>query len=758
TAAKSRPASNRRFQPSRPATRSGPLQTRENGLFLARDQHIPHVMTFHALAYALVHPEESLLYNEQAENNQSLSRAVQWVIDDQLQSADMKAKIRELMLAHFREDWEQIVAGGYERKKEELLQIRRSLPRESLRGEYVKSFGEKVIADLLFEHNINYLYERNHRWGNINYRPDFTISTREDSGVVIEYFGRTGDPDYDERSQQKRNYWGRKPKWSFLEFGPLDINQAGVESFKQRLKSTLEGLGIVCKRLSEDEIWHHVRERAIDRFTKATETFIGRCRKLWLMPDALANLIERHTPLSPLEGGFLRLAHRLYVEYLNRLLATHEDDFDGLMQRAVQTVANGNTVFERGDGWGDLKRIRHVLIDEYQDFSELFFRLVDAIRKQNPHAQFFCVGDDWQAINGFAGSDLRFYESFGNYFAPSERFYLLTNYRSSTSVVDIGNSLMEGLGKPAVPHKKALGHVFLADLSEFEPSVLEKERHPGDDITPVILRLANKAVSADRDIVLLSRRNSLPWFVNYKDRGTGRKAGLEKYLDLLRSYLPKGQRERLTISTAHKYKGLQRSVVVVLDAVARSYPLIHPDWVFSRVLGDTVEKIMAEERRLFYVAATRAEDTLVLITEQNVVSPFLQEVQSRTKVTKIDWTRFPPILCVTSRLVVKVGNQDSTVADATLAIKDHLKAEGFRWHSAGWRAWTKSFATADFSIDTLQKSPWGRSANGVEVRLCDEQDEVRARWLVDAGQWRCVLDRLADTRDNEPDMGLTAGM
>lgn len=705
----------------------------------------PHVMTFHALAYALIHPEEALLYNEPAETGQSLSRAVQSLIDDRLQIPDVKVKIRELMLAHFREDWERIVAGGYDRNQQDLLQLRRSLPRETLRGEYVKSFGEKTIADCLFEHDINYVYERNHRWGNINYRPDFTIFTGKDSGVVIEYFGLTGDPDYDKRSQEKRNYWGRKPNWSFLEFGPQNIKQAGVDRFTQDLKSSLEALGIRCKRLSEDEIWHRVRQRAIDRFTKAMETFIGRCRKRWLTPEGLTSLVERHAPLSPVEGDFLQLAHGLYVEYLNRLLATSEDDFDGLMQRAAQSVADGNTAFERRTGRGDLKRIRHILIDEYQDFSELFFRLVEAIRKQSPQAQFFCVGDDWQAINGFAGSDLRFYESFSSYFAPSQRLHLLTNYRSNAAIVEFGNRLMDGLGKPAVPSKQTAGQVLLADLSQFEPSALEKERHPGDDITPVILRLASKAISANQDIVLLSRRNTLPWFVNYQARNNGKGAGLERYLDFLRSYFPEDQRGRLTISTAHKYKGLESSVVVVLDAVAGSYPLVHPDWIFSRVLGDTVEKNLAEERRLFYVAATRAVDTLILITEHGAESPFLQEVQRSTKVARIEWAKYPPVRSASGRLVVKVGNQDSNGSDPTLAIKVHLRAEGFRWHSTGWRAWTKSFAPDGFSIDALQESTWGRSAHGVEVRLCDEQDNVCARYLVNAGQWHCVLDRLGGT-------------
>ena len=86
-------------------------------------------------------------------------------------------------------------------------------------------------------------------------------------------------------------------------------------------------------------------------------------------------------------------------------------------------------------------------IDEYQDFSELFHRLMEAIRKQNPQARFFCVGDDWQAINGFAGSDLRFFQDFTHDFPDSRKLHLTTNYRSGKSIVNVGNALMKRLGQ-----------------------------------------------------------------------------------------------------------------------------------------------------------------------------------------------------------------------------------------------------------------------------------------------------------------------
>ncbi|MBF0259574.1 MAG: UvrD-helicase domain-containing protein [Desulfamplus sp.] len=76
---------------------------------------LPHVLTFHALAYAIVHPEESLLFNGTEGEAQGLSRVFQQVIDDHMQIPEFKAEVREIMLEHFKSDWERIVLGGYDR-------------------------------------------------------------------------------------------------------------------------------------------------------------------------------------------------------------------------------------------------------------------------------------------------------------------------------------------------------------------------------------------------------------------------------------------------------------------------------------------------------------------------------------------------------------------------------------------------------------------------------------------------------------------
>ena len=639
---------------------------------------IPHVMTFHALAYALTHPEAMVV--DEPDGEQSQERALQNEIDQYLRDSKNYDEIRPLMMAHFRSDWGRIASGGYNRSPEEMLRFRRLLPRETLDGKYVKSSGEKVIANFLFEHGIKYRYERNFWWNGVNYRPDFTIFTGDDCGLVIEYFGLEGDLDYDAMSEEKRNYWRDKPDWKLLEFFPHNLKNNGEERLCAILKRELEGCGISCTRLSEEELWDLIKDRAIDCFTRLVKRFIQRGRKLSLTPEQLSEMVNHHECIGEVEQQFLNVAQGFYASYLQRIESTGMQDFDGLMQQAAERVSTGETVFRRRSSVGDLKRIRYVLIDEYQDFSELFYRLMETVREQNPQARFFCVGDDWQAINGFAGSDLRFFQDFAQYFPESRKLHVATNYRSGKSIVDIGNALMKGLGKPACAHKTTKGSVLIADLADFEPTPREDQEHPGDNFTPAVLRLANTAVTNDKNVVLLARKNSLPWYVNYKDRSNPSiESGLNRFLAMVRAHLSEEHKEKVSASTVHGYKGLQQDVVVVLDAVPRCFPLLHSDLVFTRIFGDSVEGMTAEERRLFYVALTRAVEDLFILTETDNVSPFLEDLEKNMRLTKLKWPDYPPLADKTKYFAIRVGNQHGRGPKPTLAIRDLLKAEGYRW-------------------------------------------------------------------------------
>ncbi|CAN5912981.1 hypothetical protein BH11VER1_BH11VER1_41350 [soil metagenome] len=292
---------------------------------------------------------------------------------------------------------------------------------------------------------------------------------------------------------------------------------------------------------------------------------------------------------------------------------------------------------------------------------------------------------------------------------------------------------MEGAGKPAKAYKKTRGKVLISDLNGFEPSLIEKQKHSGNAITPAVLRLIQKGLSDGLDVVILNRTNRLNWYVENPE---ARK--LDGYLESIRAYFPKGLKERISISTAHKYKGLEKTMVIVLDAIARNYPLIHSDWVFCRLLGDSPEKIIKEERRLFYVALTRAVETLVIITDGKSKSPFLEEIEQKLPLSEIKWADYPPVSGATTRLVVKISNQVDRGVQPTIAIRDLLKVKGYQWQSTGGQGWVKSFPLEGFCIEVIQAELWAEKADGVEVRIFDDTETLVSHYLIDSGNWHCL--------------------
>jgi DNA helicase-4 len=379
-----------------------------------------------------------------------------------------------------------------------------------------------------------------------------------------------------------------------------------------------------------------------------------------------------------------------------------------------------------------------VFIDEYQDFSELFHSLMQAVREQNPHANFFCVGDDWQAINGFAGSDLRFFQNFSQVFQDARELHVATNYRSAPAIVNVGNALMEGqgLGKRARAHQTMKGKVSIADLGTFEPTPQEKKVTPGDNFTPAVLRLVNKAVNDGKNVVLLSRKNRLPSI-------TG---GLKCFLKFLHSGLSTVLAEKVTISTVHKYKGLEQDVVIVLDAVPRCYPSLHPNLVFTQVFGDSIERTIAEERRLFYVALTRAVKELFILTEADNFSPFLEDLERNIELSRLEWLDYPPA----QYIVIRVSNQAGRGTEPTMAIRGRLRAEGYRWYSSfESKFWYSIQPAGGFSVSKfIDRARWSKSADGIEVRFYGHLENQVARYHIDGGEWRCISGNI----DNIPEL------
>jgi len=153
--------------------------------------------------------------------------------------------------------------------------------------------------------------------------------------------------------------------------------------------------------------------------------------------------------------------------------------------------------------------------------------------------------------------------------------------------------------------------------------------------------------------------------------------------------------------------------------------------------------VFDEERRLFYVALTRAVEHLFILTETNNLSPFLEELRNRKTISSVNWSDYQSLVGSIKHLTIKVGNEDGRGGNGTYAIKDLLKAEGYRWRTTGWSAWCRTYPAHNFSIQQFfDDAEWISPAVGIEVRFYDDFEKILAIYRVDRGQLTCVVDNI----------------
>jgi DNA helicase-4 len=318
-----------------------------------------------------------------------------------------------------------------------------------------------------------------------------------------------------------------------------------------------------------------------------------------------------------------------------------------------------------------MRALKWILINEYQDFSSQFFALLQSLRQHNPELRLFCVGDDWQAINRFAGSDLSFFHNFEEHFETTNAVVLPTNYRSQRAIVEAGNRIMQGRGTPGEwlrekkggeIHQQNIDEVWIerrpgdqyagareADRKFRFLRTLDDEREVCDDAGEIVARyvkfihhVVTQPQSAGKTIAILSRTNHLH---HLRD--------LSLFVRKLNSCFTREQVEQLggskaidrnfLIGTAHSFKGLQADIVFLVRACQGAFPLVHPDYVLFKLFGDSEQQILDDERRLFYVVVTRAKEQVWFLTETDRESDFVSALMGTMEPNKsIHRTGYPP--------------------------------------------------------------------------------------------------------------------
>lgn len=499
----------------------------------------------------------------------------------------------------------------------------------------VKSHGESLIAEFLnhinssFEDSqpVRWEYEKKFLWEDRPYHPDFTVlpKTPKGKGLVIEYFGMTGDKVYDQQTRDKTKYWKSQPSnWVFLPLYPHDIASG---RYQRKILEDLVRIGVIPEDI-RIPIFHPANDGVeyLPSLAKNLLKFVHLRRVNKRGPEdscesQLSPLLHQiNAPSRPEEDTeipgpdpraqrdelkkevFQQIAQEFYRRYLEYLRLTRQEDFDGSLIVAEEMLQSPKTKYPAGFEF--CKDLEYILIDEFQDYSLLYRNLVEAIRRKSQACHLFCVGDDWQAINGFAGSDTRFFREMEN--APDSdvaKYKLRVNHRSGQEIVEAANQMMAP-NPPSVwrTAAKAGGEVHLLNMKTFRPDFREKQ-NPGCPYLAAVARIVR--AHPGRKIAVLSRANQCP-------NGMG--------VSTFQMQIKKLTGQTIHASTVHKVKGLEYEIVIVLDAIDGRFPLHHPDAI---LFDESRQKTREDHRCLLYVAMTRAEEKLFLFTDSSEASEFL---------------------------------------------------------------------------------------------------------------------------------------
>lgn len=130
------------------------------------------------------------------------------------------------------------------------------------------------------------------------------------------------------------------------------------------------------------------------------------------------------------------LLPELFKKYERKLEQANSVDFDNILLKTRDILRDHKDVREYYRNF-----FTHILVDEYQDTNDLQDELTRLLLGK--HGNLFCVGDDWQAVYGFRGSNVNHFLEFPNRYDNSHIFRLEENYRSADEIVQAANGLID---------------------------------------------------------------------------------------------------------------------------------------------------------------------------------------------------------------------------------------------------------------------------------------------------------------------------
>jgi len=573
------------------------------------------VMTFHALGRGIIELVEARppqLANW-VEHPAGEARVIAKIIEDLMQSDAGFAKIWiELLVLYPKADIPASVFysdADYNR----YIAARRRGGEASIGafgGVYVRSLQEQTIANWLWLNTVEFEYERQiatqDEDGTIRHvHPDFyyPASKTIHEHLAIDSDGTSPFANYVEHANSKLAAYNRAELDAFT----TKSAEANDGTLLLRLEAELSKREIQLQQRSLEEILKAVEPVVIKHFQKVIAICIKHIRAGDL---TLEMLLERANTLHDKKRArtFAQAIWKITAAYAKKVEDDKRIDFDAMIANATRLVEEARYK----------SPYSLILVDEFQDISDSRANLIKALKHQKPFSKIFAVGDDWQSIYRFAGSDISIFTQFEANFGASWQGRLETTYRCNQVIADAAADFIQ---RNPAQLRKAVRSVRPAIARSIRAIPITGEQSK-PDFGQACLRLLDRL---DRFLGGIANQ----WRTSGASKLKVMVLWRYNLLDPFSGGLPRFENIEVSGLSFHRAKGLEADYTILLDVSEGEYGVpsrIEDDELLNLVMPQPETFEYAEERRLFYVALTRASRGVFLLMNDRQPSRYIHEL------------------------------------------------------------------------------------------------------------------------------------
>lgn len=494
---------------------------------------------------------------------------------------------------------------------------------------YTRSEEENMLCNLLTQYGIQFRYEEQYQVDTSNsaygrYYPDFSIyyydRNRRKQRLYLEHFGidkhgrvpgwfgdgyqggwREANKKYNAGIQWKRGVHKRY-KTRLIETFSADFKH---KTLRKRLFRALDKHGVPYKERSATELNAMISKRDKQwegSILNLIESFIALLKSSLKSIEDIRTLIEAEKDTYTRDRNLFvlnKIIAPVYDRYNEILRSKGESDFADCIIDA--TAINNASLISTYD---------YIIVDEFQDTSIDKYKFIQSLREHTSHV--YCVGDDWQSIYRFAGSDIGLFRDFEEYFGYTEKCKIETTYRFGNPLIDLSSKFIQQNPNQETKRIKAIK----GNKTEFVAIPFVQD---DDNINfRTELQQVLDTLPAEDSVLILGRYNfdiqrfdGAPFIVDDKFNKIKYKG---------RSY---------EFMSVHSAKGLEADHIIIANCDTGIYGFpskVADDLILNYLLSEADSYQYGEERRLFYVAMTRAKKKVTFVYDQDNYSLFMKEI------------------------------------------------------------------------------------------------------------------------------------